>query len=165
LNGRDRGRHRPPRRERRGQTNAKGDSWNPKQASRSPAPVKYDKNGIPYERPRWIAPKLNTDPMPVPICARCGKPITDLYAALTDVHAGGAVHFDCVMVELAKREILEEGDTLSYVGGGRFGIVHFANSGEKRGQKAFTIKKVFEWEDKEKRAEWRDVIADHYSIT
>jgi len=170
LNGRDNGRRRPSRKDRhnqdrRGQPNPKGDFWNRKQNNRDTAPVKYNKNGVPYERLRWTAPILNTDPLPVPNCTRCGQPITDLHAALTDTQAGGTVHFDCVIAELEKREMLEEGDTLTYVGGGRFGIVHFANSGERKGQRAFTIKKVFEWEDKEKRAEWRDLIADHYSIT
>jgi len=169
MNGRDNGRRRPSRKDRhnqdrRGQMNSKSDFWNRKQTGRD-IPVKYDKNGIPYERLRWTAPRLNTDPLPVPVCTRCGQPITDLHTALTDTQAGGAVHFDCVIAELEKREQLEEGDTLSYVGGGRFGIVRFTNPAERKGQRAFTIKKVFEWEDKEKRAEWRDLIADHYSIT
>jgi len=164
LSGRDNGRRRPSRRDRRGQTNARGDSWNRKQTSREAAPVKYDQNGVPYERPRWIAPKLNTDPLPVPNCIHCGQPITDLSAALTDKN-GGTVHFDCVMAELSKREELEEGDVLSYVGGGRFGIVRFASPAERKSQRAFTIKRILEWEDKDQRAEWRDIIADHYSIT
>ncbi|GHV85464.1 hypothetical protein AGMMS50230_10720 [Spirochaetia bacterium] len=125
--------------------------------------VKYDKNGIPYERFIWTVPQLNTDPLPAPDCVRCGKPITDIHAALTDRN-GEAVHFDCVMTELAEHETLEEGDTLSYIGGGRFGIVHFNNPGRVETKK-FTIKKILEWENKENRAEWRGVIADHYSIT
>ena len=126
-------------------------------------PVRYDKNGVPYERLRWTAPALNTDPMPAPECARCGKPIADLHAALTDRN-GGVVHFDCVMAELTERESLETGDALSYIGGGRFGIVRFDNPG--RGEAGrFTIKKILEWEDKENRADWRGTVADHYSIT
>ena len=124
---------------------------------------RYDKNGALYEQPRWIAPKMNTDPMPDLKCSRCGQPITDSHAALTDKNTGDPVHFDCVMAELAEQESLEAGDVLSYIGGGRFGIVHFNNGkGESRN---FVIKKIVEWEDKEKRAEWRGVIADHYSIT
>ncbi|MCL1814471.1 MAG: hypothetical protein FWG27_01435 [Treponema sp.] len=121
------------------------------------------KNGSPHERPRWIAPKLNNDPLPVLNCCRCGHSIADSHTALKDKHTGEPVHFDCVMTELAEQEILETGDSLSYIGGGRFGIVHFNNGkGESRN---FTIKKIFEWEDKEKKAEWRGAIADHYSIT
>jgi hypothetical protein len=170
LSGRDNSRRHPSRREKqdwRGQnnqySNTKNDSW--KRSNKDSAPVKCDKNGIPYERPCWTAPKLNNDPLPVPNCIRCGQPITDLHTALTDGKSGGTVHFDCVMAEVSKREVLEEGDVISYIGGGRFGIVHFTSSGDKDKKRAFTIKKIFDWENKEERAEWRDVIADHYSIT
>jgi len=171
LNGRDNGRRRPSRKDRHNQdrrgppNNPKGDFWGRKPNNRDTQPVKYNKDGVPYERLRWTAPALNTDPLPVPTCTRCGQPITDLHAALTDTQAGGTVHFDCVIAELEKREQLEEGDTLSYVGGGRFGIVRFANPSERKGQRAFTIKRILEWEDKDQRADWRGLIADHYSIT
>jgi len=170
LSGRDNGRRHPPRREKqdwRGQnnqySNTKNDPW--KQGNRDSAPVKLDKNGVPYERPRWTAPKLNSDPLPVPNCILCGQPITDLHTAMTDSKTGGTVHFDCVMAEMSKREVLEEGDVLSYIGGGRFGVVRFTNSGDRGKKKAFTIKKILEWEKKDERADWRSVIADHYSIT
>jgi hypothetical protein len=88
-----------------------------------------------------------------------------MYAALTDVGSGEPIHFDCVIAELAEHETLEEGDRISYIGGGRFGIVHFANPDSRRDAGNFTIKKIIEWENKENRAEWRGVIADHYSIT
>jgi len=170
LSGRDNNRRHPPRREKqdwRGQnnqySNAKNDSW--KRNNKDSAPVKCDKNGVPYDRPRWIAPKLNSEPLPVQVCAHCGQPITDLYTAMTDSKSGGTVHFDCVLEEVSKREMLEEGDVLSYIGGGRFGIVHFAGSEDRGKKRAFTIKKILEWETKDERAEWRGVIADHYSIT
>jgi hypothetical protein len=130
---------------------------------RTTAAPRYDKSGA-FDRLRWTAPKLNTDPIPVSNCAFCGKPITDLHAALTDRKTGEPVHFDCVISELAEHETLGDGDVISYIGGGRFGVVHFNNSG--RGETgAFTIKRIVEWEDKENRAEWRGVIADHYSVT
>jgi len=123
----------------------------------------YNKGGSFPERPRWIAPKQNTDPMPILICCRCGLVITDVTTALTDKLIGKPVHFDCVIAELAKQETLEAGDDLSYIGGGRFGIIRFSSGkGESRN---LSIKKIFEWEDKEKRAEWRGTIADHYSVT
>jgi hypothetical protein len=64
-----------------------------------------------------------------------------------------------------EQETPEQGDVVSYIGGGRFGIVHFNEPAEKREKGAFTIKKILEWEDKENRAEWRGFIADHYSVT
>ena len=125
-------------------------------------PVNYRKN-TPAERLNWVAPPVSTEPLPALNCIRCGQPITDAHAALSDRASGEPVHFDCVMAELNKQEKLEPGDALSYIGGGRFGIVHFENG--RNGDKSFTIKKILEWEDKEKRSQWRDVIADHYSIT
>jgi hypothetical protein len=182
LNGKDsnnRGRRRPfkkdGRQERPGQDsrdnqdrNGKGDFWKRKRGEKprlSGAVPRYDKNGVLYERLRWTAPKLNTDPLPSPNCIRCGQSITDLHAALTDGKTGEPVHFDCIISELAEHETLDEGDLISYIGGGRFGIVHFNKGEEKRETGNFTIKKIIEWENKENRAEWRGVIADHYSVT
>jgi hypothetical protein len=121
-----------------------------------------------YERPRWTPPKLSTGPLPAPECPWCGKPIKDLSAAITDKHSGQPVHFDCVLARLAGEENLERGDELSYIGGGRFGIVQFSGGpdAQKKGEaRRFIIKKIFEWEDKENRAEWRQSISDYYSVT
>jgi hypothetical protein len=123
----------------------------------------HDKSSPPGERLRWTAPKPSAEPLPVLICACCGKPIPAPNEALSDRKTGSPVHFDCAMAELAKQEILETGEVISYLGGGRFGIVSFNGKKEESGN--FSIKKIVEWEDKEKRAQWRGVIADHYSIT
>lgn len=137
----------------------------PSRQDRNP---RYGKNdGVLYDKPRWTPPKYNTDPLPSPDCAFCGKPITDIHSAFTDKQTGDPVHFDCVVVKLSEYESLDEGDVISYIGGGRFGVVHFSDPGtpgEVPGKK-FTIKKIVEWEVTEHRAEWRDTIADHYSIT
>ena len=122
------------------------------------------------ERPKWTPPKMNTDPLPVPDCPWCGKPIRDLSQAITDKDTGVPVHFDCVAARIGEGERLEKGDTISYIGGGRFGIVCFGgeNSQDRNtasGRHDFKIKKIIEWENKDKRAEWRSVICDHYSIT
>jgi hypothetical protein len=115
-----------------------------------------------YERPRWTPPALSTDPLPAPDCPYCGKPISDISAAMTDKNTGEPVHFDCVINRIAGGEMLEPGDTVSYIGGGRFGVVHFNDS---RDPQNFRIKKILEWENKENRAEWRRSISDHYSVT
>jgi hypothetical protein len=78
------------------------------------------------------------------------------------------VHFDCVAAKIAAEETLERGDTVTYIGGGRFGIVHFEGTGiPGRGgeRKTFQIKKIIEWENKDNRADWRSTISDHYSVT
>ena len=167
VNGRDnRGRRRPFRgrnseRAERQSGNTKdprGDSQERKSAEK---PV-FEKKAASSGRPNWTAPVQNTSPLPALNCERCGLPINDQHSALSDKN-GKAVHFDCVMAELGEHEKLEAGDVLSYIGGGRFGIVHF-NKGSG-GEKCFTIKKILEWENKEQRAQWRDAIADHYSVT
>jgi hypothetical protein len=57
---------------------------------------------------------------------------------------------------------MEKGDAVTYIGGGRFGVVHFNNPQDTRN---FKIKRIIEWEDKGNRAEWRQTVADHYSVT
>ncbi|MDR0597323.1 MAG: hypothetical protein LBG14_02325 [Treponema sp.] len=113
-------------------------------------------------RPKWVPPAMSSEPIPEPACPYCGKPIRDLSAALSDRNSGEAIHFDCVLGRLRENETLERGDAVTYIGAGRFGVVHFANPNDPRG---FAIKRIFEWEDKENRAEWRKSLADHYSIT
>ena len=146
-----------------------------------------------FERPKWIPPNLSTDPLPVSDCPWCGKPIRDMSSAIADKDSGYPVHFDCVTARIAFGERLEKGDSVAYIGGGRFGIVSFGNTGPSsrsspgtvppadyqdrpshmpmQGRlspppaRGFIIKKIIEWENKDKRAEWRSVISDHYSVT
>jgi len=122
----------------------------PRQQERSP------------DRPRWTAPKLSSEPIPTPPCPICGKPIRDLAMAIADKNSGEPVHFDCIIERIAAAEDLESGDTVTYIGGGRFGIVHFNNPQDT---KDFTIKKILEWENRENRAKWRSSLEDHYSVT
>jgi hypothetical protein len=124
---------------------------------------RLEKNrGCMYERPRWSPPVLSAEPIPVPACPWCGKPITDLSAAIADKNSGEPVHFDCVIARIGEGEHLENGDAISYIGGGRFGIIHFNNPPDTRD---FNIKKIFEWENKENRSEWRQSLSDHFSVT
>jgi len=122
------------------------------------------------DRPKWVPPKPNTDPLPAHDCSWCGKPIRDITLAISDKDSGAPIHFECVTARIAGGENLDKGDVVTYIGGGRFGIVYFGNSGESPGEPQaagsdFKIKKIIEWENKDKRAEWRSVISDHYSIT
>jgi hypothetical protein len=134
-----------------------------KQGRRGAENARYDKNrGAIFERPKWTPPKAPSEPLPVLNCAYCGKPIKDAAAALSDRHSGSPVHFDCVLDRIAGEEILEKGDAVTYIGGGRFGVVHFNNPQDTRN---FTIKKILEWENKEIRAGWRKTISEHYSET
>jgi len=121
------------------------------------------------ERQKWIPPVLNNDPLPVHDCQWCGKPIRDITLAIADKNSGAPVHFECVAAKIAGAETLERGDVVTYIGGGRFGVVNFDSSGESTeesssGSHSFKIKKIIEWENTDKRAEWRSEISDHYSI-
>ena len=120
------------------------------------------------ERPRWVPPKPHIEPLPVSTCPWCGKPIRDLSSAIADKDTGVPVHFDCVTSRIAFGEKLEKGESVVYIGGGRFGIVYFGGppySQNRSEHRDFTIKKIIEWENKEKRAEWRSIISDHFSET
>ncbi|MDR3161073.1 MAG: hypothetical protein LBU28_05600 [Spirochaetaceae bacterium] len=124
---------------------------------------RYDVNrSIIFERPKWTPPPVSTEPIPSVDCAYCGKPIKDMSTAVADKDSAEPVHFECIIARISQGEKLAPGDSVAYIGGGRFGIVHFNNAQDKRN---FNIKKILEWEDKENRSEWRKIIADHYSVT
>jgi hypothetical protein len=113
-------------------------------------------------RPRWQPVKLPGELLPSPACPLCGQSIGDIAAALTDKDTGVPVHFDCIIARIAENESLERGDAVAYIGGGRFGVVHFPSAQDS---KNFKIKKTLEWENKEQRSEWRQKVADHFSVT
>jgi hypothetical protein len=124
---------------------------------------KFDKQkGMIIDRPKWSPPKVAHDPLPQLECAFCGKPIKDIALALVEKSSGNAIHFDCVILKITKNERLEKGDVVNYIGGGRFCIVHFDSPHDHR---KFKIKKIFEFEEKDARAEWRSILANRYSTT
>ncbi|MCX7948750.1 MAG: hypothetical protein N2509_01410 [Treponemataceae bacterium] len=132
-------------------------------STKQPDKIRYDKQrGTLVERPQWVPPRLGQAKLPRFECPYCGKPIQDIMAALADRETGVPVHFDCVMERLRSMEFLSEGDVLSYIGGGRFGIVHYP---EPTNTTKFTIKKIIQWEDKDSRPQWRKEICDNYSTT
>jgi hypothetical protein len=124
---------------------------------------KAEKNKLSmYERPKWTTPELPANPITTPDCPWCGKKINDITTSITDKDTGLPVHFDCVLARIAETEKLEANDSICYIGGGRFGIVHYNNPQETKG---FTIKKIFEWEAKDTVSEWRRPISEYFSIT
>jgi hypothetical protein len=115
------------------------------------------------QRPKWSPAKGTDEAIPTPLCPVCGKSIGDLASAFCDRNSGEAIHFDCALNIVTKREQLDHGDTLSYIGGGRFGVVHFDRGPGAKGR--FRIKKVIESDKKDERSDWRRIIADHFSVT
>ena len=94
------------------------------------------------------------------ICAKCGQPITELASSLCDKKSGEPIHFECALHEVEAGETLGEKEKIAYIGQGRFGVLYFENP---RDQRKFTIKKIIEWEDREKTSEWRDELSGLYS--
>ncbi|MDR0630280.1 MAG: hypothetical protein LBG24_11740 [Treponema sp.] len=134
-----------------------------KPSRKTPENSRSDRGGgSTYERLRWTPPVMVSEPLPVPDCPYCGKPIKDMAAAIADKHSGAPVHFDCIIAKIAENETLEREDSIAYIGGGCFGILRFTGSPNTL---RFTIKKVVEWEDKEQRAAWRRTMSDRYSTT
>jgi len=156
---------------------AKGSSVSGKKSANSKQAGENSRGsrGFYLERPKWIPPTMNTEPLPATDCPWCGKPIRDIFSAITDKDTGAPVHFDCVTARIAFAERPEKGEMVAYIGGGRFGIISFENlpsappspswTAPAETGRGFTIKKIIEWEYKDKRAEWRSVICDRYSVT
>jgi len=92
--------------------------------------------------------------------------------AISDKVTGLPVHFDCVLAKITAEwenfkqtsvtEESEGNDSICYIGGGRFGVVHYNNPSDTG---SFTIKKVFEWEIRDISNEWRRPISEYFSIT
>jgi len=114
------------------------------------------------ERLQWTAPVLPANPITTPDCPWCGKQITDITTAISDKETGLPVHFDCVLERITAMETLESNDAVCYIGGGRFGIVHYNNPPDTRN---FIIKKILEWEAKDENTEWRQPFSEYFSIT
>jgi hypothetical protein len=123
---------------------------------------RFERERMPYERLRWTAPALPANPITSPDCPWCGRQIKDIAAAVSDKDTGLPVHFDCVLARIAEMETIENNESVCYIGGGRFGIVHYNNPPDIRD---FTIKKIFEWEPKDINNEWRRPISEYFSIT
>jgi len=115
-----------------------------------------------FERSQWTAPVLPANPITTPDCPWCGKKINDITTSLSDKDTGLPVHFDCVLARIAETEKLEANDSICYIGGGRFGVIHYNNPPDTKG---FTIKKILEWEAKDVVSEWRRPISEYFSIT
>ena len=110
---------------------------------------------------RHYAGSAAEEPAETFTCARCGNPIKDISAALADKTDGNPVHFDCVLNFLKQNETLREDEAILYIGQGRFAVIKYASMVT---MKEFTIIRIIEWEDKNQRAEWRNTIANHFSL-
>ncbi|GHU22551.1 hypothetical protein FACS1894164_05120 [Spirochaetia bacterium] len=125
---------------------------------------RYEPKGkeVLYQHPKWTPPAAPPKPLETLRCAYCEKTIRDSTTVFMEPNIHQPVHFDCVLSRLGECELLEKGDSFSYIGGGRFAVVHFSSRTEKR---TFRIKKIIEYEPLGTDPEWRQTISDHYSMT
>lgn len=72
-------------------------------------------SSIPVPEPATIAE-------PLPTCAFCGERIENIASSFMSPD-GGYIHFDCVLDSITQAEHLAEGQKVSYLGSGNFGIV------------------------------------------
>ena len=68
-----------------------------------------------HETPKIVIPPRN--------CSVCGEPISDMPSAVAYGPDKGPTHFDCVLLELAKKEPLSGGEKIAYLGSGMFGVI------------------------------------------
>lgn len=94
------------------------------------------------------------------ICPCCNQQINDIASALTDKSTGQPAHFECVLNQVQSSETVGENEKIAYIGQGRFGILYFENP---RDQRKFTIKKIIEWEERDKVSPWRSELSELYS--
>lgn len=116
----------------------------------------FEDQNVVRERQKAIAELKNREV----ICPKCGKQINDIASSLADKASGSPVHFDCVFSEIEKNEKLGQNEKIAYIGQGRFGVLYYENI---RDQRHFTIKRIIEWEEREKKSEWREELSELYS--
>ncbi len=95
-----------------------------------------------------------------PMCPVCNEIIRDLSSAFNDPASGSPLHFDCALAKIQNDTKLENGEKIAYIGQGRFGVIYFANVHDP---KHFQIRKIIDWEEKDKKPEWRDQMSDLFS--
>ena len=106
----------------------------------------------------FVLPKITLKTLE---CSYCKKPIEDLVSALSSRENGSPVHYECVIEKLKNEEKLEKDEKITYIGQGKFGIIHFENPLDT---KHFTIRKTIEWEKAEnEKSEWRKEITTLYT--
>jgi hypothetical protein len=110
----------------------------------SGAPLAYTfHSSIPVPPPTTVMEPFDT-------CVLCGEKIDGIAGCFS--FNNGYAHFDCVLNALREREHLEEGETISYLGSGSFGICRKDDEGK------FTIVKKIEVENKEDYQNFKNYV-------
>lgn len=105
--------------------------------------VKHYRSSIPV-----IPPKTLIEPYEK--CVICSEKIDTIADAFS--LSNGFAHFDCVLERIRESEVLGDGDTVSYIGSGSFGICHKGSDGK------YTILKKIDVESKENYQNFKDYV-------
>ena len=70
---------------------------------------------------------------------------------------GQPAHLGCVLKLLEKQEELEPKEKIAYLGGGSFGIVQFRTPNQGK----LFVRKRIQYEEKEKKIDWRRKVSEH----
>ncbi len=89
-------------------------------------------------------------------CPLCGKSVKSMLTAISVNEDMDPAHFDCVLKQLSETEDLKKGEKITYLGNGVFAVVKL-KPGNNNGLN-FTIVKKVQFENKDKKAEWRKKI-------
>jgi len=149
--GRRNGRHRGFRGRHGGRTSgADASPGGPREGGRPP----YREDQGP--RPRGARPEETRD---MPACPLCGKPVYDLFTALSASRdTGEPAHFDCVLERVNASESLAAEEKLVYLGSGAFGVVEYKD--RDKSESAFLVKRRIQWE--KRRRSWNDDLLAGY---
>jgi hypothetical protein len=133
-----------------------GQNRDPKQQGRQSQSHESFKNAA---QPNFEPKPAPQPTRPAPDCPICGKPITDLFSAVSYKENNEPAHFECILKWLSDAEKIAEDEKLVYLGGGTFGVVA-ANF--VQGQK-LTVKRMIQYENKEKKPDWRKELSSRYA--
>jgi hypothetical protein len=84
-------------------------------------------------------------------CSVCGEPIKDMTSAISTVDNDDPAHFDCVVSQLNKREVLSEQEKIVYLGSGHFAVVELSEYNKR----SLNIIRKIEPLSKDSREQWR----------
>jgi hypothetical protein len=90
-----------------------------------------------------------------PDCCICQKPVKDIYSSIIHRESGTPAHFDCVLQELQKNEVLAEGERICYLGSGVFAVMRPTPQNERP---SISIRKKIQYEDKDKSTAWKRTL-------
>lgn len=109
-----------------------------------------------YRRKKYNKPRKENTWQPD--CPLCGKPVRNINIAIEEKKSKQPAHFECIMRDLSREIQLGPHERLHYLGSGCFGVVKLE---EGKGLSDYSIVRRIQYEDNDKKAEWRKQIFQH----